>query len=243
MIESPHLSPISRPTVTDIIVQRLVNLILDERLKPRDRLPSERDLMARLSVGRSSLREAIRILAAIGVVEVSVGEGMFVGQGGASILTKPLSWGLLMSEETGREAIETRRVIETELAAMAARRASPEEIAAIREQIALMEAHQRDGAVFTPLDLEFHLAVGRAAHNEVMYHIQQTLQHVVRTWMERVTTEFFAGNPQPSFGDHVLIADAISARDETAARKAMADHLEKAGARLLKVLAGTHSQR
>jgi len=85
--------------------------------------------------------------------------------------------------------------------------------------------------------------VGRAAHNEVMYHIQQTLQHVIRTWMERVTTEYFAGNPQPSFGDHVRIADAISARDETSARKAMADHLDKAGVRLLEVLARTRSER
>ena len=243
MIESPHLSPISRPTVTDIIVQRLVNLILDERLKPRDRLPTERDLMARLSVGRSSLREAIRILAAIGVVEVSVGEGMFVGQGGASILTKPLSWGLLMSEKTGREVIETPRVIETEMAALAARRAGPEEIAAIREQVAIMEAHQRDGAAFTPLDLEFHLAVGRAAHNEVMYHIQQTLQHVIRIWMERVTAEYFAGNPQPAFGDHVVVADAIAARDEEAARKAMASHLDQGGARFLEVLANAQVAR
>jgi GntR family transcriptional repressor for pyruvate dehydrogenase complex len=242
VIESPHLAPISRPTVTDLIVQRLVNLILDERLKPGDRLPTERDLMAQLSVGRSSLREAIRVLAAIGVVEVSVGEGMFVGQGGASILTKPLSWGLLMSEETGREVIETRRVIESEMAALAARRASPEEIAAIQEQIAIMEAHQRDGSAFTPLDLEFHLAVGRAAHNQVMYHILQTFQHVIRTWMERVTVEYFAGNPQPAFPDHVIISDAIEARDERAARKAMANHLDRGGARLLTVLAKAHAK-
>jgi GntR family transcriptional repressor for pyruvate dehydrogenase complex len=234
--------PISKPTVTDLIVQRLVNLILDERLKPGDRLPTERDLMAQLSVGRSSLREAIRVLTAIGVVEVSVGEGMFVGQGGASILTKPLSWGLLMSEETGREVIETRRVIESEMAALAARRATPEELAAIQEQIAIMEAHQRDGSAFTPLDLEFHLAVGRAAHNQVMYHILQTFQHVIRTWMERVTVEYFAGNPQPAFPDHVVISDAIEARDERAAREAMASHLDRGGARLLTVLAKAHAK-
>src|SRR5262245_35819330 len=97
-IDAVTFAPITRTTVADEIVKRLVDLILEGRLKPGDKLPSERELMDRLAVGRSSLREAIKMLRAIGVVDVAAGEGMFVGRGDASALTQPLSWGLLLSE-------------------------------------------------------------------------------------------------------------------------------------------------
>jgi GntR family transcriptional repressor for pyruvate dehydrogenase complex len=91
MIESKYLVPISRQKITDVILQRIINLISDEGLRPGDRLPTEHELMARFSVGRSSLREAAHVLSALGVVGVNVGEGMFVGNGDSSALTLPLS--------------------------------------------------------------------------------------------------------------------------------------------------------
>src|SRR5262245_25549515 len=126
---SPHLAPISRPAITDEIVNRLSRLILDERLRPGDRLPSEYALMSQLGVGRSSLREAIKTLRALGVVDVVNGNGMFVARGGAALGSKPLSWGLLMRDSGARELVDARRLIEGELAALAAERASAEEIA------------------------------------------------------------------------------------------------------------------
>jgi len=236
MIESRHLNPINRFTVPNLICERLVNLILDEGLRPGDRLPTERELMARLSVGRSSLREAVSVLSAIGVVEVSVGEGMFVGRGGSSALTMPLSWGLLMSDESAREVIEARRIIEVELSGLAAQRASEEDIAKIKEDAAQLEASQDDGSAFVRIDLDFHLAIARAAHNQVMFHILETLQQVVRAWMNKVTREFFEGNPRPAFAEHAAICEAIVRRDGQQARSAMGAHLERGAARLLAVL-------
>jgi GntR family transcriptional repressor for pyruvate dehydrogenase complex len=90
-IGSPHLSPIARPVITDEIVNRLIRLILDERLRPGDRLPSEHELASQMAVGRSSLREAVKTLRAMGVVDVVNGNGMFVGAGGASMSSKPLA--------------------------------------------------------------------------------------------------------------------------------------------------------
>ncbi len=236
MIESRYLVPISRPTIPNLILERLVNLILDEGLRPGDRLPTERDLMTRLSVGRSSLREAIRVLSAIGVVRVNVGEGMFVAHGGTSILTLPLSWGLLMNEDSALEIIETRRVIEVELAGLAAQRASEEDIAALKAAVSELGANQDDGAAFVRIDLELHLAVARAAHNQVMFHILQTLQQVVRAWMDKVTQEFFKGKPQPAFAEHAAVCEAIAAHDAQGARESMGAHLDRGGARLLAVL-------
>ncbi len=233
MIESPHLAPIARTTLTDEIVKRLVGLILDQGLKPGDKLPSERELCARLSVGRSSLREAIKTMTALGVVEVAVGEGMFVGRGQSSILTKPLSWALLMGERSTRELIEARRVVEVELAGMAAERATEEEIATIAERLEAMRASLTDVDTYSRCDVEFHLAVARAGHNQVLHHVVDTLRQILRVWIVEVLLSY--EDKTESFNQHVPIYEAIRARDVQAARAAMRAHLDSAGARLLDV--------
>src|SRR6476660_7341055 len=111
-----------RRRLTHDVAQRLVDLILDQDLRPGDRLSSERELMASLSVGRSSLREAIKSLAAFGVVEVAVGSGTYVADGDTSLLTRPLSWSLLIGERSTDDLIEARRILEVELVGLAAER-------------------------------------------------------------------------------------------------------------------------
>src|SRR5437870_1218229 len=144
MIESLQPRTVRRAAVTDEIVAALVSLILDRGLRPGDKLPSERELMVHLSVGRSSLREAIRTLGALGMVEVAVGSGMYVADGGTSALTRPLSWGLLMGGQSTRDVIDARRVIEVELVGLAAERATEEDLAAIAEQLNLLRANGDD---------------------------------------------------------------------------------------------------
>jgi GntR family transcriptional regulator, transcriptional repressor for pyruvate dehydrogenase complex len=224
-----------RPSLSDEVVRRVVELILDEGLRPGDKLPSERELTARLSVGRSSLREAIKTLAALGVVEVAVGSGMYVADGESSLLTRPLSWGLLMGERSTREVIEARRVVEVELAGLAAERATEEEVAAIGEELALLGVNLADAEKFTRHDLAFHLAVARAAHNRVLYHVLDTLRHVLRAW-------FIEAFPRRA-GDsemtrrHPRVYDAIRRRDAAGARQAMTEHVEGAAAWLLETTA------
>jgi GntR family transcriptional regulator, transcriptional repressor for pyruvate dehydrogenase complex len=239
--ESPHLAPITRTTVTDEIVKRLVNLILDEGLKPGDKLPPERELMVRLSVGRSSLREAIKTLSAVGVVEVSVGEGMFVGRGDTSVLTKPLSWGLLMGERSTREVIEARHVVEIELAGLAALRGTDEEIEAIKERLLAMHEVFEDADSYSRADLEFHLAVAEAAHNRVLYQVLDTLRHIVRVWIARV--HIGHASTGQSIAEHDAIYEAIRAHDEDAARKAMEKHLDRASALLEEMISANQQER
>ena len=106
------LAPIARTSVFDEVSDRLVRFIISQGLRPGDKLPPERELGAQLQVGRSSIREAIKALSAIGVVEVSP-RGMAVGRGDASLLTKPLTWGLLMTTQTAQEVVDARAVVET----------------------------------------------------------------------------------------------------------------------------------
>jgi GntR family transcriptional repressor for pyruvate dehydrogenase complex len=228
----PALSPIPRPTLTDEIVKRLTGYILENRLRPGDKLPSERDLMAQLGVGRNSLREAVKTLSAVGVVEVAVGEGTFVGQGDASALAKPLSWALLMNESSAREVIQARRLLESELAALAAENASDEEITAIGAELAAMREHLRDPERYITHHLAFHLAIAKAAHNGVLYHILATLGQVVRLWI----VENYSSRPTEQarrVDEHDPVYETIAARDPARARAAMESHLAAAGQRLL----------
>ena len=235
VLESPHLAKIGRTIVTDEIVKRLVSLILDEGLKPGDKLPSERQLMEKFSVGRSSLREAVKTLTALGVVEVSVGEGMFVGRGEMQVLSKPLSWALLMGEGSTREVIDARRVVEVELAGMAAAHATDEEIAAIGEQLATMRANiDQPSEVYSRTDLEFHLRVARAGHNRVLYHMLDTLRQILRVWIVEVISGY--EDKLESYSEHVPIYEGIRTHDVAAARVAMAKHLDSVAGRLLAVV-------
>src|SRR5262249_19804507 len=138
--------------------------------------------------------------------------------------------GLLMGERSAREVIEARRIVEIELAGLAAERASDDEVAAIAEKLALMRASLHDADAFARYDLEFHLAVARAAHNPVLHHVLDTLRHVLRAWFVGV----FPRRPDKTepIRKHEPVLAAIQARDPAGARRAMAEHLAS-GARWL----------
>lgn len=236
MAESHHYSPIPRANLTEEIVKRIINIITELGMKPGDKLPTERELVATFHVGRSSIREAIKILNAIGVVRIVAGAGMFVGNGNLSLLAKPLSLGFLRGGRGTAELIEARRLLEVELAGLAAERASTEEVASMKDGLAEMHAHQEDIERYTESDIRFHLAVARGAHNEVLFDLLETLQHIIRNWIFK-SIEEVEGMPS-SIHEHVPIYDAISAHDSVRARAAMNEHLEKAGSRLQRTAAG-----
>ncbi len=217
-----HLDPITRMTVVDEIVERLVGLIIDDGFQPGDQLISERELMARLEVGRSSLREAIKTLCALGILEIRRGIGTFVSSRDTSILTKPLAWSLYLNQTSVRQVIEARSVIEVTLAGWAAERATEEEILAIGRFLDELEANQGDMAAYVESDLAFHLSIAKAAHNELFENILGTFQHILRAWME--TTYKEAGGTKESMALHRKIYAAIRARDAKTAQQAMSAH-------------------
>lgn len=235
-MQSPHLTPIERTTVGDEIVRRLTNYILDHGVKAGDKLSTERELMGMLSVGRSSLREAIKTLSAVGLVRVAVREGMFVGGGDTSVLSQPLSWALLLGERSTREVIEARRAVETELAGLAAQRATREALAGLERAHETMRGSRAEGGLaYTSADLEFHLAVARAADSQVLSHILETLRHIIHAWIAK-SVSGNRGRPR-AVAEHLPILDAIRHHDRDAARQAMAAHLDAAAERLLRVVA------
>jgi GntR family transcriptional repressor for pyruvate dehydrogenase complex len=228
-----YLTPIARATLTDMIVERLINFIVDNNMKPGDRLPSERELMTQLSIGRSSLREAIKVLKAIGIVEVSIGAGMFVGRGDMSIIYGPLSWSVLMSESNLREVMESRRIIEVELAGLAAERAAEDEIKEIGDKLKALKDGVNSTEKRSIQDVEFHLGIARASHNSLLYHILNTLHRLLQAMLAEAALTYHAGvQPSDEITELMPIYEAIRSRNAQAARRAMETHLLQAEARL-----------
>lgn len=234
MAAQSELTPIPRAIVTDEIVKRLVDYILNQQLKPGHRLPSERKLMAQLSVGRSSLREAVKTLSAVGMVEVAIGSGMYVGRGETACLARPLSWRLLMSEHSTREVLETRRIIEVEMAGLAAERASASEVVVIEQHLSAMMAATANAEAYSQHDMEFHISVARAAHNHLLFQMLDTLRHILRVLILEV---IYGYEKEPkSVPEHLPICRAILASDAEGARQAMAAHLKGVEERLWAVI-------
>ena len=206
-------------------------------MKPGDKLPSEHELMTHFSVGRSSLREAVKVLSAIGLVEVSVGEGMFVGRGDLALLTRPLTLGLMIGDHRRNELIDARRFMEVGLAGLAAERATEAEIRAIGTGLEAMRETVDKPERFSRMDLVFHLAIAKAAHNHLLFNMLHTLRHILGVFITTVVVEYDAHHMPQVFNVHVPIYEAIRARDPKAAQKAMAAHLDRLEDRLSIALA------
>ena len=217
-----NFNPINRAPIGDEIVEQLAKFILNEHLKPGDKLPAERDLMARLSVGRSTLREAIKTLSAVGVLEVKQGSGTFVGYGNMSILAKPLAWGLLLGQDSIESVIESRIVIEVALAGWAAERATEAEVVSIGQILENMAESQSRMDAYIEDDLAFHFAIAKAAHNPMFSQILTLIQQVLRVWMK--VTYLESKGATDSMDLHRKIYEAIRDRNVQAAREYMETH-------------------
>jgi GntR family transcriptional repressor for pyruvate dehydrogenase complex len=218
--ESSYLNPINRTLVVDEVIDRLIGLVIHEDLKPGDKLPTERELMARLAIGRSSLREAIKTLSAVGALEVKRGSGIYVGYGDTSILAKPLAWGMFLSSVG--EVIEARSTIEAALAGWAAERRSEEDLTAIGELLDKLEKCQNDKDAYIEYDLKLHLAIANAAKNKILFQVLSIFQHLLKVWMEITYKE--TQGARGSMITHRELFEAIRAKDSKTARRIMLDH-------------------
>lgn len=229
------LLPIERKLLKDQIIDQLVAIIADGKLKPGDKLPSETALMERFGVGRSSLREAIGALSLIGMLTVRPGHGTHVSAAAADSFSKPLRWGMFVNwREKLHEFIEARLTLEQALVGLAAERATEEEIREIRNGHNLMKTTKLTKRRAIHADLVFHTSIANAAHNSVLARFLEELRQPVKNWMEQKATLF--GGYDRVYEQHEKILDAIQARDPARAQKAMCEHLQSVGERLTAAL-------
>jgi GntR family transcriptional repressor for pyruvate dehydrogenase complex len=215
--------PIKSTRIYEEIVRQVKTMIAEGRLKGGDRLPPERDLAEKFVVSRTSVREALRALESLGLVEIRAGEGTFIREVSIDALVEPLALLMASQREATGELFEARRLLEPSLAALAASRATPEEI---QEMERILEEQAREiGAGRTGLaqDAQFHAAIGAASHNRAITRITHAIIDLLTQSREESLNT--PGRPTRSHEDHRRVVAAIRARDAEAARVAMLEHI------------------
>jgi GntR family transcriptional repressor for pyruvate dehydrogenase complex len=214
--------PRTKP-VPELILDEIHRLITVGILKTGDRLPSESELAERFGVGRSSLREAMRALQLLGMVEVIQGKGTFLRQ--TYILPLATDWARLSRMGLISQVMEARQIIEVVIAQFAAERATEEDIAAMRAAIRRAEEARGDLGVSGEASVEFHLALAEATHNEVLALMYKTVKDLyLETAREtQVTPEIMEKRLQ----DHCRILECVEQQNPELASQFMAEHIEK----------------
>lgn len=204
------------------------------RLRPGDKLPSERDLAERFKVSRPTVREAMRGLSVLGVIEIRHGGGAFVTELDAADLLKPLNFFLSLSDVSIERLYEARVLIEGELAALAAKRADETLCAALEKLIADQIEVIEDVDAYLALDSAFHERLAAASDNTFLARAAQSM-NVLGIEFRRASAE--AGYAQSrSIDDHRRILTALRNREPDAAREAMRAHMQQVYATTRKAL-------
>jgi len=226
------ITPKQRPRVSDIVAGQIEELIVEGKLTPGSALPPERELAAQMQVSRPSLREALLKLEAHGFLHLRRGGGYEVSAVTAPTITEPLVHLMGKSLKARQDVLELRRGLESMAAALAAQRATGEDIERIEEAYRAIERAERERGVDSPeghqVDVRFHLAIADASHNLALAHLSRGILELVSASVQRAREEI---SRQPAGLEelgrqHRSIVEAIRARDPELASKAALDHLK-----------------
>jgi GntR family transcriptional regulator, transcriptional repressor for pyruvate dehydrogenase complex len=219
------------------VLQRLLDYLRSGKITVGSRLPSERELATALGVGRLAVRDVLKPLALLGLLDVRVGDGTYLRNVDSWLMPRVVEWGLLLTPDRMLELAEARRHLEVILAGLAAIRRDEQAIERIREQLQRMARSMAGGGApqrgerersrseaYVDADVAFHLAIAAAAQNSVLCGILESSMPLLRVWIARVIQA--AGESQSFVLLHTNILKAIEAGDRAAAEAAMAEHME-----------------
>ena len=207
------------------IVAQISDAVVRGELKPGDRMPTERDLAAQFNVSRTVVRDAVKTLAGRGILRVKHGAGIFVAtsEDMVSDTLGALSGTLSLEGPALRDLFELRKVLETQAAEWAARRADEHHVERLKEILDDAGANKDDPKVLAERDAQFHVALAQASGNLVLVRVMLTLLDLLAK--SRRETLSIPGRPQRSIEDHARVLEKIEARDPEGARGAMLEHL------------------
>lgn len=209
------------------IVEQVQDLIKEGKLKLGDKLPPEHILAEKFGTSRPSVREALSALEILGVIESRGGKGNFIKDN----LNSPLyeqRFKELQKEESPFELLEARKAVETEIAGLAAEKATSEDIREIEEALDRMENALNDTPRVMEFDREFHIAIAKAAHNSVLFQMMNYLADGLKEslWVNiKEKSWALPGHPQKYLEEHTRLLEAIKEGDKKAARRTMYSHL------------------
>lgn len=221
----------AKQDITARLITAFKEMIGDGSVTPGQRLPPERDLAESFGVARSSLRQALKVLEIMGVISQRVGDGTYLNTGAAAILGEPMEFLILLDGITFHELMEARLIVEPELTARAAERATAEDISELRGVLTAMEQARGDHSRFVAEDLLFHNTIFRIAANRVC-GLMFTVVHQSLAKLMDLTSQVVP--KEHTLALHRRIFHAIRKRDPEDARRRMTEHLEDARGLLLR---------
>lgn len=219
---TPRLERIKRRSVVESVTERLIAYITEGPLKPGDRLPSEYELMEQLQVGRSSVREAIRGLALVGIVESGPRRGMIVTSPASNVRGQELKWPL--AYWALKDLFAVRLLLEGYAAQEAAKSAGPDELERISAAAMSIERKIEKGKPYFRENADFHLEIAKATRNPVLLNCLNMIIGGLRDVREPIDLAM-PGTPMLDMRDHNLILGAIRKHRPNQARELMEAHL------------------
>ncbi|NNF98204.1 MAG: FadR family transcriptional regulator [Desulfobacteraceae bacterium] len=221
--------PLSKTRLYEEVADQIKQAIYDGQLKPGDRLPSERDLCVMFNVGRPTVREALRTLSVMGLVEVNRGaKGAFVAEADISqymeAVREELSWLIRADKKTLEEIWEVRKYIELGIVFTAAKTADTKNITTLENLIAKMEACGNDFQSYFSIAVEFHRELARITKNKVYFLFWEMIHSVVLKGYLPILRDAHPEGPQKLTQVNKLIVDALKSKDPDIINKAMARH-------------------
>lgn len=215
---------IRRNKVYEEVAKQIQNHIF-AHLKPGDVLPPERELTRKFGVSRGSVRDAIRSLELIGLVEPRQGMGTLICEPSADVLLSPLAAIIRQKRKLVRELLDVRKIIEPALARRAAVHATPAQITEMEELLERQREKVQRGELSIDEDTEFHYRIAQAADNSVLLRIVDVLMDMLRETRQRSLQT--RGRPQKSLAGNRRILAALKRHDPAASAASMLRHLEE----------------
>jgi len=203
-------TPIKNTKVYEQVIDQIKEMIKDGTLKKGDKLPSERDLVEQLGVSRASIREALRVLEIIGLLDCRQGEGNFIKNNFDNGLFEPLSVMFMLNESKPEEIFELRKVIEVETAALAAKRITEEELEELYKLIEEMKNSESEDDR-TKIDKKFHYTIAYASRNFLILNILNTISTLMDSFIKNAREEILKKHYDNDIinSQHKSICDAL----------------------------------
>ncbi len=227
---SPSFRTVSKSAVAEGIVDQLLSMIREKKLHPGDKLPPERDLALMMNVSRPSLREALRALSVMGIIELRHGSGIYVTALEPARLIEHLDFVFSLDDSTYLQLFETRKALEPSICALAAQRITADEMAQLEVCLSRSKMGLTDYEDYLQADIDLHEIIAKAANNPLLQRFMSSLRSLGKASRRR--TGALPGVVEQTIQDHQNIIHALGARQPEAAYQAMLIHLEHIEQRL-----------
>lgn len=232
------LSQINKDILSTKIVELLIQLIRDKQFMPGDKLPGERELASTLGVGRSSLREALRALDHMNVLEIRPGSGTFVTSLDIEYLIEPIEFAFTLDDSTILQIFEARKTLELRTVELAAEHITADEIIELEAMVAELSDETLSITYRETVDREFHKKIALASRNPLLYRFACVVLKAMTTIRQQSYT--LPNAVQIANKEHTRILECLKAHQAEAARRAMLAHLNSTEQNLLKLV---HNQK